>query len=470
MFYLIAAFSGMLAGAIAVYLALESKRKRLEAIRLQQASHARKLNEILKRIQVREEEGLGALRAKREELRKRADQLKAALEKSASQERGSLEVERKRLMEQIAASKAAMEKERARLGEEAAALNRKRAEFDARVISYGDLQNQERILKRDLHNLSVRVRTGHIDQEKIRQVASKHLLEKAEWLISSLTEKNFVKRKKQLQQEIEWCREVGYQINADEEKRLLLSLRDEFRRIVSAASERERQRRLKEKIREEQMREKELERGRQQAKKEHEEAERQRAAVAAAYEQAIADAQDQQTSEVEELRAKLEQARARLEAVEETERAISRAEMTKTGHVYVISNVGSLGEGVFKIGMTRRLEPMDRIKELGDASVPFPFDVHMMISSEDAPGLESVLHRAIHKTRINKVNPRKEFFRTTIDTIYELVKGHHGEVEYIADSEALEYRQSVEMSDEDQDFIEGAYDETEDDGITEEEQ
>src|SRR5437868_4948931 len=89
--------------------------------------------------------------------------------------------------------------------------------------------------------------------------------------------------------------------------------------------------------------------------------------------------------------------------------AVSMAQQTKAGHVYVISNIGTMGDGVFKIGMTRRLTPNERIDELGCAAVPFPFDVHMMIHCEDAPGLENALHHALHKRRINKVNLRKEF-------------------------------------------------------------
>ena len=80
------------------------------------------------------------------------------------------------------------------------------------------------------------------------------------------------------------------------------------------------------------------------------------------------------------------------EAHSKTERIVSQAQLTRRGHVYVISNMGSFGDNVFKIGMTRRLEPYDRVKELGDASVPFRFDVHAMIFSDDAPSLESTLH------------------------------------------------------------------------------
>lgn len=83
------------------------------------------------------------------------------------------------------------------------------------------------------------------------------------------------------------------------------------------------------------------------------------------------------------------------------------AQQTRTGHVYVISNIGSFGEHVFKIGMTRRLEPKDRVRELGDASVPFEFDIHAMIFSDDAPTLKRALHRHFLKQQVNKVNPRK---------------------------------------------------------------
>lgn len=99
------------------------------------------------------------------------------------------------------------------------------------------------------------------------------------------------------------------------------------------------------------------------------------------------------------------------------ENVLQREQNTRAGFVYIISNVGSFGQRIYKIGMTRRLEPMDRIAELSSASVPFPFDVHAMIFSEDAPGLESILHNYFDSKRVNKVNPRKEFFRVNLDDI-----------------------------------------------------
>lgn len=142
---------------------------------------------------------------------------------------------------------------------------------------------------------------------------------------------------------------------------------------------------------------------------------------------------------------------------------MSMAEQTKAGHIYVISNIGTMGRDIFKVGMTRRLEPKERVLELSSAAVPFPFDVHMMISTPNAPALENALHKALHKRRVNKANPRKEFFRATIQEICEMVKQHHGEVSYQADPEALEYNQTLTMSDEDAAMIENVYEAAEED-------
>ncbi len=130
------------------------------------------------------------------------------------------------------------------------------------------------------------------------------------------------------------------------------------------------------------------------------------------------------------------------EAHAKNERAKSMAEQTKRGHVYVISNIGSFGENVYKIGMTRRLEPLDRVKELGDASVPFLFDVHAMIYSEDAPALESALHKEFTDQRVNLVNFRKEFFKLSLEDIeakaYELAS----DAEFVRTAEASHYWES----------------------------
>ena len=145
-----------------------------------------------------------------------------------------------------------------------------------------------------------------------------------------------------------------------------------------------------------------------------------------------------------ELNSQIEQLEQNLkDANEAKERAISRAQETKSGHVYIISNLGSFGENVYKIGMTRRLEPMDRVKELGDASVPFLFDLHAMIFSENAPELENLLHKEFDDRRINKVNYRKEYFKVTLDEIEQVVKDKYKkEVDFIKVSEAQQFRET----------------------------
>ncbi|QBJ30203.1 DUF4041 domain-containing protein [Vibrio cholerae] len=159
----------------------------------------------------------------------------------------------------------------------------------------------------------------------------------------------------------------------------------------------------------------------------------------------LANATEQERSEMEKRIAMLEQQLAEAEAKEE--RAKSMAEQTRKGHVYVISNIGSFGEDVYKIGLTRRLEPMDRVKELGDASVPFPFDVHAMIYTDDAPALETALHREFNSKRVNAVNLRKEFFNVDLASIQEAVEKIAGiEAEFKMTALAEDYYESLRLS------------------------
>jgi hypothetical protein len=264
----------------------------------------------------------------------------------------------------------------------------------------------------------------------------------------SINANNYAVCKQRLSKAIEWCRSIGFSVSQSRESSLHQELKNEYELAVRAAIEREEQARIKARIREEQQRERE-------AQRLIESAEREKAAIGAALDKALAKAKSEHSAEVEQLRARL------AEAEERSKRAIAQAQLTKAGHIYVISNIGSFGENVFKIGMTRRLEPMDRINELGDASVPFPFDVHMMISCENAPSLENTLHKAFHLHRINKVNPRKEYFRVTLDAIREVVVKHAGEVTYTADAEALQFRQSITMTEEDQREVEEAFEKAE---------
>ncbi len=121
----------------------------------------------------------------------------------------------------------------------------------------------------------------------------------------------------------------------------------------------------------------------------------------------------------------------------------------RAGYVYIISNIGAFGENIYKIGMTRRLDPQDRVDELGDASVPFNFDVHAMIFSDDAPALEAALHKAFEDRKLNMVNTRREFFNVTLDEIKEVVKKNFDKtVEFVDVPDAEQYRISKKMKEE----------------------
>ena len=133
---------------------------------------------------------------------------------------------------------------------------------------------------------------------------------------------------------------------------------------------------------------------------------------------------------------------ALVEARELRERAMSMAQQTKIGYVYVISNIGSFGKDIYKIGMTRRLDPMERVMELSNASVPFPFDVHTFIYSEDAPALEADLHRRFDAKKVNSINYRKEYFHVTLDEIKAALKEKGVDANFIDEPDAFQYRES----------------------------
>lgn len=144
---------------------------------------------------------------------------------------------------------------------------------------------------------------------------------------------------------------------------------------------------------------------------------------------------------------KIKELEDKLKSLEkDKENVLEREQNTRAGFVYIISNIGSFGENIYKIGMTRRLEPMDRIKELGDASVPFSFDVHALIFSDDAPALENILHETFRQFEVNKINHRKEFFKIDLEKIKSVVlENHNSTVNFIDIPAAEEYRQSLEI-------------------------
>ena len=203
--------------------------------------------------------------------------------------------------------------------------------------------------------------------------------------------------------------------------------------------EREEQRLIREQIREE-------EKARREYEKAIREAEKEESLLKKLIEKAEKEVAKASEQERASYLLRLNELELRLKYAEEkSQRALSMAQQTKAGNVYIISNIGSFGEDVFKIGMTRRLEPLDRVKELGDASVPFDFDVHAMIYSENAPQLERDLHKKFLKLQLNKINPRKEFFKVTLLDIKNAIEELGMNVKWTMIAEAKQYRESLAL-------------------------
>ena len=212
----------------------------------------------------------------------------------------------------------------------------------------------------------------------------------------------------------------------------------EYEYYVQRERAKEEQRAIKEQMRQEAEERKRLETERKKVEAEE-----------SKYQQEIQRITDQMQSahdaELAALRKRLEEVTALVAQVQEKKEEIINLQNGKAGTVYIISNIGSFGDHVFKVGMTRRLEPQDRVNELGDASVPFPFDVHSFIFSEDAVALETALHRELDSRRVNKVNLRKEFFNVSIDELKAIVERIDPTAPFRVTALAEQYRQSLSI-------------------------
>lgn len=208
-----------------------------------------------------------------------------------------------------------------------------------------------------------------------------------------------------------------------------------YERQEKLYQEKEEQRAVKEKMKEEEKAIREFEAAKKAAENEEKE-----------YQKALDDARKEsetaKSEEVTQLNDKILNLERQLKETQEKRRTISLAQVTKSGYIYVISNIGSFGEDIYKIGMTRRLQPEERVQEFS-ASVPFEFDVHALIHSENAPELEAKLHRRFEDKRLNLVNSRKEFYNVALQEIETAVKELHGNIEFTKIAEAKQYRQTL---------------------------
>ena len=251
---------------------------------------------------------------------------------------------------------------------------------------------------------------------------------------------------KRIRQSFDACNKLGRVMTVELSPRYMqlkldeLHLAHEFQ--IKRQEEKEEAKRIREELREQQKLEQEIRAAREKITKER----KHFAAALKDLEGRLAKASsDEDRVALAQKIAEVEAGRAALDGEEKL--IDYREQNAKAGYVYVISNLGAFGEGVFKIGMTRRLDPMERVDELGDASVPFWFDVHAMVFSENAPALEGKLHERFAAGRLNKVNGRKEFFRATIEEIEAVIRQHYDPVvEVVREAAAEQYRESLRMA------------------------
>lgn len=213
----------------------------------------------------------------------------------------------------------------------------------------------------------------------------------------------------------------------------------EYEYYVQRERAKEEQRAIKEQMRQEAEERRRLEQERKKVEAEEKKYQQEMERI----QREMAEAHD---AELEKLRKRMEELTQMLGAVEEKKAEIINLQNGKAGTVYVISNIGSFGDHVFKIGMTRRQKPQERIDELCNASVPFPFDVHSFIFSNDAVALEAELHRTLNNRRVNKVNLRKEFFDVSIEELQALVEKIDPTAPFHMTVLAEQYRQSQSIT------------------------
>ena len=221
----------------------------------------------------------------------------------------------------------------------------------------------------------------------------------------------------------------------------------EYEYYIKKEQQKEEQARLREQMRQEAEERKVLEQQKKQVEKEEEKYKVEISKI----EESLSTSEDNEM--LQKLRVRLEELKNQLDNVEHKKQDIIKRQNGKAGYVYIISNLGSFGEKTFKIGMTRRLNPQDRVDELGDASVPFVFDVHSFIFSDDAVALEKKLHEVLNDKRTNKINLRKEFFNVSIDELEILVQEIEPTAEFNKTMVAEQYRQTLSINEEDKILI-----------------
>lgn len=405
--------------------------------------------------------GFEEIRAKGEEIKKEAEIKVEEMKSKYEEEESKLKSENDRINNTIKKLKVEIE----RLEKEKRGIQTEIEDYDKELIykvvdtrDYSEITSMQ--LKNELHLLSVEEKellnnnealiVNSTDTKKNINYQIKQILRsfnaETENIISKLTINNTDSSRSKLVKTYETLNNI-FKVDGIELSKNLLDIKLKEINLIhqyqlKLEQEKEQQRAIKEQMVEEEKVRREIEREKTKIAKEEKQFKNEVSKLMSYLQKTDSDVEKKlYLDKIEELEDKLRM----LE--KDKENVLEREQNTRAGFVYIISNIGSFGENVYKIGMTRRLEPMDRIKELGSASVPFEFDVHAMIFSEDAPALETTLHQYFRKQEVNKVNPRKEFFRVDLKEIEEVVKANHNAtVEFTLVAKAEQYRESLRIS------------------------
>lgn len=325
-------------------------------------------------------------------------------------------------------------------------------EVELKCLTYQDLRKEYRENEKNIKEVFLKYEKRYTTKSN-RSIYQLMVLALQSELQNILINMKYDKLEKALETVKKMCQKF-YQISSDGNQSIAPTLerfigeieylyinavKIEYEYYVKKEREKEEQAAIREQMRQEAEERKELERQRKQVENE----EKKYFIEIANMKEKLQATND--TSTVELLKQKIMELTEKLSKVEQRKDEIINRQNGKAGNVYIISNLGSFGNDVFKVGMTRRLEPMDRVKELGDASVPFAFDVHAMIFSEDAVALESKLHSQLDAKRLNKVNLRKEFFKLPLDEIEKVVIANDPTASFSRTMLAEQYKQSLSM-------------------------
>jgi hypothetical protein len=305
------------------------------------------------------------------------------------------------------------------------------------------VKNEQAAIGGDGWTVNGKIREGKKMIRDMKKLLLRSFNNECEYCVDNVKFNNIESYQKRINQSFETINKLGtvMRIRISDEYRKLkfdeLYLAYEYQQ--KKQEEKEDAKRAREELREQQKLEREIKEAREKIAKER----KHFTAAIKEFEERLKNTTDEKDRTL--IIKNFEEVRVQYADLEKEEKVIDyREQNAKAGYVYVISNIGAFGKDVYKIGMTRRLEPMERIDELGSAAVPFSFDVHAMIFSDNAPALEAKLHEHFYNNRINKINNRKEFFKADIEEIEKVIKDNYNKVaDVVKEAQAQQYRESL---------------------------